>query len=388
MKKFFLIGFLCWAASAWSQENILRQIEDNNTRLQALRSQVEADEIANKTGIYLGNPEIEYGYLWGNHPAMGNRTDFSISQSFDFPTAYRHRKQLTDTQNSQVELKYRIERAALLLDVKKVSIQFIYQHALSSELKKQWELSRQIADAYSKKYQAGEVSILDLNKAKYELLKTQNTYKASLVEKEFLLSELQRFNGGKPLDDIDTLFSKVILPVDFKDWYDSQNNKNLSLLFLQKEVSIDKANEKLQRSLNLPKFSAGYMSEKVVDEHFQGITVGVSIPLWENKNTVKQIQAQVLAHEQMMQDASLQNYNQQESLYKKAVELQKMGEDLDTIQLTSQTITLLRKALDAGELSLIDFILELRIYYESIQSRLEIERDLQLTVADLFLWDL
>ena len=41
---------------------------------------------------------------------------------------------------------------------------------------------------------------------------------------------------------------------------------------------------KLSKSESLPKISAGYMSESVLSESFRGVTMGISLPLWENRN--------------------------------------------------------------------------------------------------------
>ena len=82
------------------------EIEKNNTTLSALRKNTEAEKVGNKTGIYLQNPEVEFHYLWGNPSVLGNRTDISIKQTFDFPTAYRYKSQISNARNDQVELEY------------------------------------------------------------------------------------------------------------------------------------------------------------------------------------------------------------------------------------------------------------------------------------------
>ena len=86
-------------------ETVLQQIEANNTALAALREQIESQKIGNRTGIYLSNPEVEFNYLWGNPKVMGKRTDFAVSQSFDFPTAYGHRRNIADLQSANAEIR-------------------------------------------------------------------------------------------------------------------------------------------------------------------------------------------------------------------------------------------------------------------------------------------
>jgi len=387
MKKIVFILFIFCSYSALAQQDILEQIEQNNTVLSALRKQADAEKIANKTGIYLENPEIGYHYLWGNNAEMGNRTDFEVSQSFDFPTTYSNRKKVANAQNKQVDLKYLLERKEILLEAEMICIQLTYHNALSKELEKQLVLTQEVADAYKTKFDKGDANALELNKAKYDLLNAQKDYRASITEKEFLEAELIRLNSGNAIDYTISAFSEIQLPVDFGDWYRNQKEKNILLQYYQQEVWISQKNEKLQRSLNLPKFSAGYMSEKVLTEHFQGVTIGVSIPLWENKNTIKQVKAQTVANQQMELDANLRDYHQSEALYKKAANLQLIVNDFKTYQLSDNTADLLKRALDAGEIDLIGFILELGIYYDLVQDKLETERDLHLAVAELMQWE-
>ena len=386
-KILFLFLFFC-VNQMTAQEAVLLQIEENNTLLSSLRHQADAEKISNKTGIYLENPEVEYGYAWGNSRETGNKIDFSVMQNFDFPTAYHHLKKLTDSQNEQVDLKYRIERKNILLEAQTIYIQLIYQNALSEQLKRQYDLTTQIAEAYQKRFDKGDANALDVNKAQFDLLNAKKDYYASLIDEDYFLMELQRLNGGKAIIFTEKQFPKDFLPSDFEQWYAEQMKKNLFLESYQREIKISKTNEKLQRSKNLPKFMAGYATEKVLTEQFQGVVVGVSIPLWENKNTIKQIKAQTLAFEQSKYDADMQNYSQTKALYRKAVSLKEIIDDFERFQVSDNTIILLQKALDAGEISLIDFITELGIYYDLVESRLEIEKDFYITLAELKQWEL
>jgi outer membrane protein TolC len=386
MKQLFILFFLCCTAIASAQESLLEQIEQNNTVLATLRKQAEADKIANKTGIYPENPEVEYHYLWGSPDAGGNRIDFSAVQRFDFPTSYYYKKKVADAQNKQVDLKYLSERKNVLLEAKKLCIRLIYQNALSKELAIRLQQAQQMAEVYQMRLNKGDVSVLDLNKAKINLLNVKKEYETSLVEKNFLTAELTRLNGGISIDYSVSEFSETLLPDSFEAWYESQKEKNLNLQYLAKETGLSRETEKLQRSLNLPKISAGYMSEKVLTERFQGITVGLSIPLWGNKNTVRQIKARTLAGQEAENDAAIRFRNESEALYKKALHLKGILNDYRQNALSDNTLALLKKALDAGEISLIDYLMESTIYYEVINNRLETERELHLAVAELMQW--
>jgi hypothetical protein len=388
MKHLFLIGFICCATELVAQPSVLEQIERNNTVLSALRKQAEAEKIDNKTGIYPDNPEVEFHYLWGSPDAPGNRTDFSAVQHFDFPTAYHYKRKVSDTRNHQVELRYLTERKNILLEAEMLCIRLVCYNAYAREWEARLNDARQIADAYRTKFDKGDASILDLNKAKINLLNVRKMYESAVSEKVFFIAELTRLNGGEPLEYADTAFWSAALPLDFEEWYETQKSKNLSLRYFRQETALSVEQEKLQRALNLPKISAGYMSEKVLTEQFRGVVVGVSLPLWENKNTVKRTKAQTAANRATESDAASRSYNESKALYDKALRLQKIAEDYRTTDLPENTAALLKKALDTGEISLIDFMLELDIYYQSVISRHETERDFQLAVAELMQWDL
>jgi Outer membrane protein len=389
MKKlvFFLI-IIAWTSVISAQSDVLGEIERNNTVLSALRHQTEADKTENKTGIYPDNPEVEFHYLWGNSAELGNRTDWTASQSFDFPTAYRYKRNLSNLKNQQLDMQYQIERKDILLEASVVCIQLIYQNALVEKLKEQLDLSEQIADAYQKKYEAGDASLLDLNKTGYGLMLAEKEYRNAATEKEFLQSELIRLNGGVPLQLNAKTFPEIVLPIHFEQWYKEQKEKNQDLKFFQQEIHVGKENEKLQRSMNLPKISTGYMSEKVLTEHFQGVIVGVSIPLWENKNTVKKAKAQILANQEQEKNAALKDFYRNEALYKKASNLLQTVNQIKRQQANNNTVELLKKSLDLGEISLINYIQELGLYFDMQQNMLEIERDLHLTTSELLQWEL
>ena len=135
--------------------------------------------------------------------------------------------------------------------------------------------------------------------------------------------------------------------------------------------------------MGLPTFSAGYMSEKVVGQRYQGISVGVSIPLWENKNRVRQAKAAVRAAESREADSKQQFYGQLQILYSRTFGLKATAESYRKSMETANSTDLLKKALDAGEISLLEYILEIGLYYDTVNQALEAERDYQKAYAEL-----
>ncbi len=381
-----LISIFAFNANLLSQNSIdkvLTMVEQNNTSLLAMRKGVDADKIGNKTGIYLENPEFEFHYLWGKPSELGKRKDFSITQSFDFPSAYKFKNQISDIRNEQVELEYQKQRLTLLFETRSICIDMVYQNALKAEISKRLSHAQSIAKSYKSKFDSGEANILEYNKAQLNALNLGKELELIEIERDVLLGELAEMNGGKKVDLVDSVFQTAVVPVDFEQWYVQAEQNNPLLNWLRHEIDLSQKDEKLQKAMSLPKLHAGYMSEKILDETLQGITVGLSIPLWENKNTVKYARANTAAMQSRAHDSKLRVYNHLKTLHSKAVSLQKSAGDYrSSLQLYSNA-DLYQLALDKGEISLIEYILEFAIYYESFNKLLELEREMHLTIAEL-----
>jgi len=190
-------------------------------------------------------------------------------------------------------------------------------------------------------------------------------------------------NGGKPVELTDTVFPFQALPADFEEWYAMAEQNNPLLQWLRQEVLVSRKDEQLSLAMSLPRLQAGYMSEKVVGQQYQGISFGIAVPLLENRNEVKYARARTVAVQSAENDARIQFYNNLKALHEKAVSLRKSLDDYrQNLQVYSST-SLLLKALDHGELSLAEYLYEQTFYYESFNKLIALEKELNDTVARL-----
>jgi len=385
-KILFTLLFLCILIPVNAQngiEKILQEVEANNTTLQALQKQVEAQKLGNKTGIWLPNPEITFGRLWGTPPEIGNQNDFGITQSFDFPTVYAHRNKLAGMENQNIDRLYQSERINTLLRAKQVIIELAYNNALSKDYSRRVEIAQTITDSYQKKFDLGEVNAIERNKVYMNLISCISKKEKIDIARQALLNELKSLNGGKEIQFNETDIPITPLPSDFNEWYAATESKSPALQYLSKQVDISKQQVKLRRAEGLPKLSAGYASERILGEKLQGVVIGISIPLWENKNSVKQAKAEVLSSESALEDNRIQFYNRLQSLFNQSAGLRETAQKYRDALSSYSNEPLLRKALDAGEISLLDYLLEAAFYYDAFNNMLEAERDYALAMAEL-----
>lgn len=372
--------------SLYAQNNtnsVLTSIEENNTTLKALRETAESQKLENRTGIYLSNPEIGFNYLWGNPVDMGNRTDFSVTQTFDIPTITGMKSKVANGKNDLVEWQYKADRMNIMLEAKQYCIELIYYNALGKELNLRLEHAQTIAESYKKRLATGDANKLEYNKIQLNLSSVQGEMSRIEVERNTLLSQLKRLNGGKDVIFDESQFAQIQLPLNFDDWFINAEQKNPVLAYIKQEIEVSKRQVSVSKAMGLPTFSAGYMSEKVVGQRVQGVSVGVSIPLWENKNRVKQAKAAVRAAESREADSKQQFYSNLQIQFNRAMGLQNTAQAYRKSLFTANSTDLLKKALDAGEISLLDYMVEIGLYYETVNQALQAEMDYQKAFAEL-----
>jgi len=384
---YILLSVLALSAQAQSSfDNVLKEIEMNNTTLKAYREKANADKIGNKTGINMANPEVEFGYLWGSPSGEGNRVDLNVTQSFDFPTAYRYKTQLSDGKNQQVDMIYDQQKVEILQQARLICVELVYQTKMNKILSDRLKQARELSDAYQKSFNQGNIDVLERNKTKLNLLNAEKALQINEVDLNLSKSELQRLNGGLDITEFNR-YSDFTFPLNFIEWFAIVKANNPSLRVAEQEVALSRKQEQLTRALNLPKITAGYASERVSGTTFQGVSVGVSIPLWEGKNTVKHQKAQTVALQMQHEDSELQFRNTLKNQYDKAKKLSLLLKEYEDALSVTSSQDLLKMALDKGQLSLINYLLELSVYYETVDKYLETERDYQLAVAELQQWE-
>ena len=373
-----LIGFLhviqCFGQG--NIDSILNEIETNNQNLVSLRQLIAAEKLLNKTGLYPENPEFGFHYLWGNPSENGIRKDISISQAFYFPGVYSQKNKISDLENNQLETRYESQRRILRLHVREILIDLYFYNSSMDEYKKRLEHAEGIANSFKRGFNAGEVNILDLNKSRLNLLNLQKRFELFQIEKSSLLMELRRLNGGNPVQTNLMVYENPILPVDFNDWMQEMVSLNPHYENLILEIEKSKRAEKLSRAESLPKFSTGYMSEGLSADKFHGLTFGLSVPLWENKNKLKYAKARLASAESRLDEKRIDFYANQKMLFDKAHILKNNTEDYREILGSLDHTGLLLNALDSGEISLIQYLMELAVYYEGVDQLLEYEREL------------
>lgn len=362
---------------------VLAAIEQNNVSLKAMRENVKAEQLENKTDIFLSDPELGFNYLWGSPSPIDNRTDVSITQSLDIATLTGKKTQVANQKNKMLEWQYQAERMRVMLEAKQYVLDLIYYNRLLQEMETRKQYATSIATIQKQRLDKGEGNILEYNNVCMGQTKIEAEIQRLETERTSILSQLSTLNGGDPVVMADTEYPAIVLPADFDTWYVSVEGKNPMLGYVKSSIELSKKQLALNKSLGLPSFSIGYMSEKTMGEHYQGVSVGVSIPLWSNKNKVRQAKAAVSAAMARKEEATSLFYGQIKDSYQRALGLQEAARMYQRSFTAANNSQLLKKALDAGEISVLDYLVQMELYYDSMDKALSMERDFQKACAEL-----
>lgn len=364
--------------------SILKSIEQNNLLLQAYRAETDAEILENRTGITLSNPEVEFHHLWVPPTESKTRQDISVSQSFDIATISGIRRKLAGKNNEILEEEYREERIKTLLAAKITLINLTRTNALIKIMEQRAKDAQQLAESYRIGVENGHNTIIEQNKAQINAITINTELQNLKLEQQQLLTELRFMNGGIAIEYSDTIFDNQLPPANFDEWYKQIEEQLPLYAAAQKATELSSKQVSLSRMEGLPEISAGYMSEGLKKgDKAHGITLGISIPLWANKNNIKQAKAAEHASRLHEKSVEQQLYYTLYSQYEKCKTL-----NMNVVMLRkgvneANHSAKLYKALTAGQISLTDYIVEMQMIYDMFTQLFTLECEYQTAVAEL-----
>jgi outer membrane protein TolC len=381
----------CVSLTAFSQDGIellLKEVEKNNKSLIAEKQYWEAQKLSYKTGLTPDNPKAEIDYMVGRPEGAGNQRDFVVTQGFDFPTSYAKKKNVSNQQIVNAEYQLSAFRQQILLEAKLLCIQYIFRNKLNVELQKRLINSGRLLTATKQQTDQGEASILDLNKIKLLQLEIKNQADLNATELKTIQHKLDELNGGVPLN-MSTLSSAVVFNLPPFEELDSLIEANDPVVkSVKQEMEISSKQLSLAKSLTLPKLEGGFHQQSILGQKYEGVHFGMTIPLWENKNRVKTQQAKLIHRELAIQEHRTQHYFENKQLYEQYLHWKNTYTEYRAILTSANNEELLNKALEHGQINLIEYLMETRYFYDAINRFLESEKELESTIATLLKFQL
>ncbi len=387
MRKQYMIGvvglFLAGSLQAQNIADVLQSIERNNKELQAQLQLTEAAKMEVQTQNSLSDPTIDYSPFFAKGVDGVASSELVVSQEFDFPTLYAARRQSGKLQQEVLDRQQQAVRRTILLDAKNLCLDLIRLNQEKALLDARKKNADELLTLFEKRLQEGDAGILEVNKIKMERMNVQTEVTQNNAAHRTALQSLLAMNGNLPLEFTADTYPQIEKISDYNALYDEIMLTDADLLASDaaaraaaKEVSVNKQNW-------LPKLSVGYRRNTSLDEKSNGFLIGGSIPLFSNRKKVKIARAQEVGARLQLDNARLQAEATVQSRYNEVLQLQEAMKAYD-VPLMHETLDMLKQAVMAGQLSIIEYYVEVDGVYRNLQAYIQIENQYQKLMADIY----
>lgn len=388
MKRLIIFIVALMTLEVMSAQNhfvqVLRDVEAKSPMLKAAQTKSEAQQAAVMAGTLLEDPSIEAAYFWGDPVEVGKRWDLSISQSFDMPSVYVRRGRLRKLQQEASRLDYQVVRKALLSETQKACSDVVYYRAVGEVYSRRLASAQRLVEVYEKRLAAGDCSILEYNRAKMNLADIKNRVTTAAAMEDCAMRQLSAIVGEENYQFSAKEYESVQTSNSFESWYKDLEMQNPELQLIENEVDQDLQEVKLASSRWLPTFELGYASENVVGETFRGVKVGLTLPIFSQPRSVKAARIHQQASEQELSSRRIEYYNRLKGLFLRHQALEQNCKELKETFALCNSEALLEKALQAGEMSLETYLLEIDYFTDVEVSMWDAARELEEVHIDLY----
>ena len=388
MKRIIIIGSLVSCAlltltgevqAQSGIEQVLKNIEANNKELQANAQLITSQKLEAKTDNNLPDPTLSYAHLWGAKDKNETIGELVVSQSFDFPSLYATRNKLNRLKAGAFDSQADVFRQEKLLLAKEVCLDIIMLRQQKHILEERLRNAEELAKMYAKRLQTGDANALETNKINLELLnvKTETSLNETALRNK--LQELNTLNGNIPVVFEESTYPATPFPADYQILKSEVLSTDRTLMAFNNESLVARKQITVNKSQWLPKLELGYRRNTETGTPYNGVVVG-----FENRNKVKIAKAQALNIDLQKDNATLQVESELAQLYREAKTLHTSMEEYRKTFQAQQDLALLKQALTGGQISMIEYFVEVSVIYQSHQNYLQLENQYQKAMARIY----
>ena len=388
MKKMFLtVALFCGLAGLHAQtgsiERVLKSIEQNNRELQAGEQNTRAEKLDVRNENNLEDPSVSYSRKFGEQDGVGPEMEFAVTQGIDFPTLYAQRRQYGKLQGRALDLQQAVLRRDILLRAKELCLDLIRLNQLKALYGQRLKNAEELNALFDERFEKGDVNILEVNKVKMELMNLRAIVAENDAAYRTALQNLLAMNGNMPLEFDETVYPLVPELRSLEQVRDEVMGADYALKQAQAGSEAARKLVKVNRHGWLPKLEVGYGREGGSDAMLNGFVVGVSVPIFSNRGKVKAARARQAGAELAQEQVAQQVEADIQSLFNEATRLRASMQAYDT-GLMDKTLSALKQAVEAGQLSVLDYYSEAETVYASQEKLVDLENRYQKVVAQLY----
>ena len=386
MKKIVMIAvgtFMGLSVQAQQIESVLQQIEQNNKELQAQQQLTNAAKMEVRTLNNLEDLSVSYSPFFGEGIDGVASSEMVVSMGFDFPTLYVSRHQAGNLQHAYLDHQQQAVRRDILLQAKNLCLELVRLNQEHDLLVERSKNAQELLDLFEKRLEEGDANALDVNKIKMERMNVQTEVARNNAAHRTALQQLMAMNANLPLEFSAMSYPKVEVIRDYSQLYNEVMATDVSLQAATAAVRAAEKNVSVSRQQWIPKMELGYRRNTSLNEKFNGVLIGGSIPLFSNRKKVKIARAQAISSQLTLENARMQVEASVQSQFNEIQQLREAMEAYD-VALMHETLDMLNEAVTSGHLSVIAYYVEADNVYKNLAAYMEVENQYQKVMAEVY----
>lgn len=281
-----------------SLDNAIQLALKNNFKIQSGKINTQSISTLKKSVFEL--PKAEVNFQYGQYNSIKNDNGFSIQQQIPFPSYYKAKSKLIDSEIYETQLTHLANVNEVIHKVKMYYYQLLYLHKKNLELKKLDSIYYDFAKKASLRYAAGETNLLEKTIAETKrgeislLLSNNNT---EIVSAYTMLKMILNTNE-KLIINTNEVFLPIILTTE-TDTSLIENNPTYKIVKQQSKIAHQ--NKKMEIIQTLPDLSVSYINQTFIgfqningqdiyfdnSKRFSGFSIGFTLPFTFVSNSQK-----------------------------------------------------------------------------------------------------
>ncbi len=344
-----LLGSTAASAQTAAFDSAVNQIMSGLTNVSALTTGYDARITALEAENSLPGAEASFAYKWPQQRGVENRWGVEVSQSFDWPGTYGARRNAAAQLRRLKGLEADALQDALRYEVENTLLELIEARQRREILAEATANLDEVVAKTRTLLTRGQVTVLDLQKAEFELLSMRE--KLAQAEADCQRLRLSAGFGQVIPEAIDSLteFPEKLSPIPFLTPEQAD---------LMAEAISGSADARIEQMKRFPGFSLGYLHDFEEGVHFNGLSVGINLPAYRAGKAATAARLQAETAELKLKEATAARGAQLQSMADEAARLDTLLAQYDNVLADSDFPRLLRKSLDAGQITLTQYLLD------------------------------
>lgn len=363
-------------------DSVLSAVENNNLTLKALSSDIKAQIHESKSANNLSETSVQYSPFYADGVSGVASSELVVSQDFDFPTLYAARNKASKMKNEELDKRFLLERRNILLDARQLCLDIIHINKRQTLLNKRMDIADNLLRLYEKRMGNGDATILEINKVKMERMELNAEAEELQATLRSAQSQLTAINGNNPIRFAATDYPPMAPLPDDATLISQYLASDAEILVAEAETRNTQQNINISKQNWLPKLTVGYRRNTNLDEAVNGFLVGAAIPLFSNRHKTKEARAMHESQLLKLEDTRNQNASAAQSMIAELRHTENAMKAYD-VNLMETTLQLLGKAVEAGQISSIDYFREADIINANMTKYLELENQYHKSVSEI-----